>query len=81
MRLPNGATNGYVLTSDASGNATWKVASAGGGGSQVPQLYTVTAGYTKDRTFNPTVTTMNEIAGVLGTLIDDLKTANIIVAP
>jgi len=32
LRLPTGATNGYVLTSDATGTATWQ-ASAGGGGS------------------------------------------------
>jgi len=29
LQITNGATNGYVLTSDASGNATWQ---AGGGG-------------------------------------------------
>lgn len=28
----NGATNGYVLTSDASGNATWAAGGGGGGG-------------------------------------------------
>ncbi len=30
LQIPTGATNGYVLTSDASGNATWQ-AGAGGG--------------------------------------------------
>ena len=28
LQITSGATNGYVLTSDASGNATWKVASS-----------------------------------------------------
>ena len=46
------------------------------GGVSLP--YAVTAGYAKDRAFNPTATTINEIAGVLGTLIDDLKAAGLI---
>lgn len=31
FRMTNGASNGYVLTSDASGNATWAPSSSGGG--------------------------------------------------
>ena len=31
LTITSGATNGYVLTSDASGNATWGIASSGGG--------------------------------------------------
>ncbi|MEE9146083.1 MAG: hypothetical protein V3U27_01640, partial [Candidatus Tectomicrobia bacterium] len=30
ITLPTGATNGYVLTTDANGNATWMPASGGG---------------------------------------------------
>ncbi len=33
LRITSGATDGYVLTSDAQGNATWQEAPAGGGGS------------------------------------------------
>jgi len=36
--------------------------------------WTVTAGYTADKVFDPTLTTVDEIAAVLGTLIDTLKT-------
>jgi hypothetical protein len=32
ITITNGATSGYVLTSDASGNATWQVPSGGSGG-------------------------------------------------
>jgi len=31
FKLPTGATNGYVLTSDATGTGTWQAASGGGG--------------------------------------------------
>ena len=30
LRVTSGATNGYVLTSDTSGNATWQVPASGG---------------------------------------------------
>jgi hypothetical protein len=40
--------------------------------------WTVTAGYTTDKAFNPASTTINEIANVLGTLIDQLKTYGIL---
>ena len=32
FQMTNGATNGYVLTSDASGNANWQIPTGGGGG-------------------------------------------------
>ncbi len=32
LRVSSGATSGYVLTSDASGNATWQLAAGGGWG-------------------------------------------------
>jgi hypothetical protein len=31
LQMTSGATNGYVLTSDASGNASWQASSGGGG--------------------------------------------------
>ena len=30
--MTSGATSGYILTSDASGNASWQASSGGGGG-------------------------------------------------
>jgi hypothetical protein len=35
IRITQGAVNGYVLTSDASGNATWASGGGGGGGTTV----------------------------------------------
>jgi hypothetical protein len=32
LRMPTGAVNGYVLTADSSGNATWQPKSSSGGG-------------------------------------------------
>jgi hypothetical protein len=40
--------------------------------------YTVTPGYTKDRAFDPETATVQEVARVLGSLVDDLKTAGLI---
>jgi Concanavalin A-like lectin/glucanases superfamily/Carbohydrate binding domain len=45
---------------------------------RVSQVYSVTAGYTKDRTFNPAATSLGEVAAVLGSLIDDLKAATLV---
>jgi hypothetical protein len=39
INIPAGAVNGYVLTSDGSGNATWQVSAGGGGG--VPTSRTI----------------------------------------
>ena len=44
----------------------------------VNQLYAMTAGYTADRALNPNATSVNEVAAVLATLIDDLRAAGII---
>lgn len=44
----------------------------------VTGTYAVTSGYTKDRTFNPAGTTVNEMAAVLATLIDDMKGAGML---
>ena len=44
LQLTSGATNGYVLTSDGSGNATWQVPS--GGGSSVTTATTTTINFT-----------------------------------
>lgn len=40
--------------------------------------YTVTPGYTKDRAFDPETAAVQEVARVLGSLVDDLKTAGLI---
>jgi hypothetical protein len=40
--------------------------------------YTVASGYTADRAFNPEATSITEVARVLGTLIDDLRTAGLL---
>ena len=47
-------------------------------GPRVSQTYTVSGAYTKDRAFNPLATTVGEMAAVLATLIDDLKTATLL---
>lgn len=44
----------------------------------VAQTYAMTAGYTADRAMNPQAATVNEVAAVLATLIDDLKAAGVI---
>lgn len=46
--------------------------------SSVAQAYAMTAGYTKDRAMNPAATTINEVANVLATLIDDMRAAGLI---
>jgi hypothetical protein len=61
-----------------SGTVWVDATGSGGGGAQIPTTYSVTAGYTKDRAFNTTATTLNEVATVLGTLIDDMKAAGMI---
>lgn len=40
--------------------------------------YTVTPGYTKDRAFDPETASVQEVARVLGSLVDDLKTSGLI---
>ena len=45
---------------------------------QTANTYTVTPGYTADRAFDPAATTLNEVATVLATLVDDLKTTRTI---
>ena len=44
----------------------------------VNQIYAITGGYAADRALNPQVSTINEVAAVLATLIDDLKAAGIL---
>ena len=46
--------------------------------STIDQTYTPTAGYTADRVFNPETAAVQEVARVLGTLIDDMKTAGLL---
>ena len=38
FKLPTGATNGYVLTTDATGVGTWQAAGGGGGGGTVQNV-------------------------------------------
>ena len=39
--MTSGATNGYVLTSDGSGNATWQVPTGGSGGATTATTTTI----------------------------------------
>ncbi len=51
LKIPTGATAGYVLTSDVNGNATWQESSGGPGAvafidlTDVPSVYTGAGGY------------------------------------
>jgi hypothetical protein len=54
----NGSTLGVFGTTAAARSASWSV----------------TGGYTADKAFNPESTSVTEVARVLGTLIDALKT-------
>jgi hypothetical protein len=49
-----------------------------GTGGQIATPYTITPGFTVDRTFNPAATTPQETANVLGSLIADMKAAGLI---
>lgn len=69
-----GTTNGTkfgtsISQKQAWWNATPVVQSTG---------WSVTSGYTPDKIFNPASTTVNELATVLATLIDTLKTYGIL---
>ena len=82
---PGAPVNGqmYFNTTDNklyywNGTAWVSLSPSGGGGGQVSQTYTVTAGYTVDRAFNPEATSLTEVARLLGTLIDDMKAAGLI---
>lgn len=50
----------------------------GGPANQVAFPYAVTPGYTPDRSFSPALTSLGEIAAVLATLIDDMKSSGLI---
>ena len=41
LQITSGATNGYVLTSDGSGNATWQVSTGGSGGATTATTTTI----------------------------------------
>lgn len=58
--------------------SSWQVVAGQGlNGQGVPggpgSTWAITAGYAQDRAFNPEATTLTEVARVLGTLIDYLK--------
>jgi hypothetical protein len=59
---------------DAWTGTAWAAISGGGGGGggAAETGWSVTAGYTVDKSFNPQDTTLNELASVLGSLIDAL---------
>lgn len=40
LKIPSGATSGYVFTSDGSGNGSWAASSGGGGGTGTPPYIT-----------------------------------------
>jgi hypothetical protein len=74
--VPNGGTAGQILTktSAADGDVAWGAAPVSG---ITGQTYTM-SGYAADRVLNAGATTMNELAAVLATLIDDMKAAGLI---
>lgn len=74
---------GHIVLADGSGS----LALTGGIGlwgttppASQPTGYTTPANLTTDRTFDANNTTVAELADVLGTLIEDLKTTGIIAA-
>jgi hypothetical protein len=78
----SGSFQGDLTTAVLSAARTWTLPDATGvvaltGEYNTGATYTVT-NVTTDRTYNANMTNMNEIADVLGTLIADLKTVNIL---
>jgi hypothetical protein len=67
--MTNGATNGYVLTSDGSGNATWQVSS--GGGSSVTTATTTTINFTGQTIY------YNSTSPATGNITNNLTSANL----
>jgi surface protein len=75
IKLTTGATNGYYLQSDASGNGTWQAASGGGGSGTVTSV-TAGAGMTQTgtSTINPT---LNIVGGTgITASADDISLTN-----
>lgn len=75
---PEAATVADVLTVNADKKAEWKTPTAGSG-SVTPSgdTYTV-SNLTKDFNFDATDTTVDELAAVLGSLIDSCRTSGIV---
>ena len=69
FQMTNGATNGYVLTSDGSGNATWQVSS--GGGSSVTTATTTTINFTGQTIY------YNSTSPATGNITGNLTSANL----
>jgi hypothetical protein len=69
FQMTNGATNGYVLTSDGSGNATWQVSS--GGGSSVTTATTTTINFTGQTIY------YNSTSPATGNITNNLTSANL----
>ena len=73
VRVIPGSAPAATMTLPAA-TALWERLSPG----RVEQAYTVQPGYTADRAFNPESAAVQEVARVLGTLIDDLRVAGLI---
>ena len=79
FQMTSGATNSYVLTSDASGNASWQ-ASTGGGtftGGTVSGSTNFTNGLTANTVSATTYLNLPQFSGGSGNCITDLYTSNI----
>lgn len=68
---PEASTVGYVLTVDAEKKAKWKPGTGGGSGAGLSG-YTVDS-FTELKAFDPANTSLDEIARVLGSVIEDLQ--------
>ena len=74
--VPPGGTTGQIITKTGSGDyqAGWANPAVTG---ITGQTYTM-SGYVADRVMNAGAMTLGEVAAVLATLIDDMKTAGLI---
>ena len=68
VNISSGAVNGYVLTSDASGNATWQAGAGGGGGSSLVLPSIKTSSYTLALADAGTAIEMNSASAVTVTV-------------
>lgn len=59
------------------GGPTGPKGDPGGVANQIPTAFTMTSGYAALRTFNPASYTSDDLARVIGTLIDDMKAAGL----
>ena len=72
-RTDGGTDTALYKKETGAGNTGWVAVAAGGGGGGAPETgWSVATGYTVDKAFNPQDTSLNELANVLGSLIDAL---------